>query len=256
MRDAVNKDMNLMLFDVDGTLTEPRLPMGPDIASKLDELRALDNCHVGIVGGSNLIKQEEQLGEECYKDFNWFFSENGLVAFKDGKEFHRRSIVDEFSEDFISSLLDYILLLISRTNIPKKRGTFVEFRTGMINISPIGRSCSYEERLEFFEFDKANGIREEMINELNEFYDDALDFSIGGQISIDIYPKGWDKTYCLRHLKDSGYKDIYFFGDKTEPNGNDHALFINDAVEGTSVSGPLETADYIYDMINNFKAML
>jgi hypothetical protein len=27
--------------------------------------------------------------------------------------------------------------------------------------------------------------------------------------------KGWDKTYCLQHLKD--FKEIHFFGDKTEP---------------------------------------
>ena len=30
--------------------------------------------------------------------------------------------------------------------IPVKRGTFIEFRTGMLNISPIGRNCSPKER--------------------------------------------------------------------------------------------------------------
>lgn len=34
------------------------------------------------------------------------------------------------------------------------RGTFIEFRTGMINICPIGRNCSHQERLEFYEYDK------------------------------------------------------------------------------------------------------
>ncbi len=34
------------------------------------------------------------------------------------------------------------------------RGTFIEFRNGMLNVSPIGRSCSQEERIEFFELDK------------------------------------------------------------------------------------------------------
>ena len=41
-----------------------------------------------------------------------------------------------------------------------------------------------------------------------------LSFSIGGQISIDVFPKGWDKTYCLQFVKDS-YDRILFFGDKT-----------------------------------------
>ena len=34
------------------------------------------------------------------------------------------------------------------------RGTFVEFRSGLINISPIGRNCSREERNEFEKYDK------------------------------------------------------------------------------------------------------
>lgn len=41
--------------------------------------------------------------------------------------------------------------------------------------------------------------------------------SAGGQISIDIFPKGWDKRYCLGHVEKDGYDTIYFFGDKTMP---------------------------------------
>ena len=31
---------------------------------------------------------------------------------------------------------------LSTLDIPVKRGTFVEFRNGMINVCPIGRNCS------------------------------------------------------------------------------------------------------------------
>lgn len=34
------------------------------------------------------------------------------------------------------------------------RGTFIEFRSGMLNVSPIGRNCSQEERDEFERYDK------------------------------------------------------------------------------------------------------
>lgn len=37
-----------------------------------------------------------------------------------------------------------------------QRGTFIEFRNGMLNVSPIGRSCTLEERIEFSELDKVN----------------------------------------------------------------------------------------------------
>lgn len=48
-----------------------------------------------------------------------------------------------------------------------------------------------------------------------QFSDYNLKFSIGGQISFDVFPVGWDKTYCLKHVQDVGYKEIHFFGDKT-----------------------------------------
>jgi len=56
----------------------------------------------------------------------------------------------------------------------------------MLNISPIGRNCSYAEREEFEKYDKVHKIRENMVARLREeFADYKLQFSIGGQISFD-----------------------------------------------------------------------
>ena len=52
-----------------------------------------------------------------------------------------------------------MLHYIADLDIPIKRGTFVEFRNGMLNVSPIGRNCSQEERDEFERFDKGAGVR-------------------------------------------------------------------------------------------------
>lgn len=40
-----------------------------------------------------------------------------------------------------------------------------------------------------------------------------LKFFVGGQISVDVFPRGWDKTFCLKYLTD--FDTIHFFGDKT-----------------------------------------
>lgn len=56
--------------------------------------------------------------------------------------------------------------------------------------------------------------RQTMVSALKEeFADLDLTYSIGGQISFDVFPKGWDKTYCLQFVE--GYDEIHFFGDKT-----------------------------------------
>ena len=68
----------------------------------------------------------------------------------------------------------------------------------MLNISPIGRNCSREERDEFEQYDKTAKIRQTFVETLRKEFEDAeLTFSIGGQISFDVFPKGWDKSYCL-----------------------------------------------------------
>lgn len=88
----------------------------------------------------------------------------------------------------------------------------------MINVCPVGRNCSQKERDAFGEYDKVHHVREKMVEVLKkEFSDYGFVYLIGGQISFDVVPQGWDKTYCLQFL--DGYDEIHFFGDKTAPVG-------------------------------------
>jgi phosphomannomutase len=132
----------------------------------------------------------------------------------------------------------------------------------MLNISPIGRNCSREERNEYEIFDLKHGIREKMVSAMRkEFADFNLTFSIGGQISFDVFPNGWDKTYCLKFLSrceeiiiirsgcffttllnfysyffilllypifSEDFDEIHFFGDKTFEGGNDYEIFTHE----------------------------
>lgn len=69
------------------------------------------------------------------------------------------------------------------------RGTFLEYRNGMMNICPIGRNCSQAERDEFEAYDAVHGIRKAMVTALQtRFADFGLKYSIGGQISFDVFP--------------------------------------------------------------------
>ena len=61
------------------------------------------------------------------------------------------------------------------------------------------------------------------------------------QISFDVFPIGWDKTYCLRHLQAYNFKTIHFFGDKTYEGGNDFEIFTSPATVGHAVTQPADT---------------
>jgi phosphomannomutase len=63
----------------------------------------------------------------------------------------------------------------------------------------------------------------------------------GGQISFDVFPTGWDKTYCLQHIENENFKEIHFFGDKTFKGGNDYEIYTDSRVIGHAVSSPDDT---------------
>lgn len=223
----------LVLFDVDGTLTVPRKEAEPEMLEVIKKLR--DNYTVGVVGGSDLAKQKEQLGNNILSNFDYVFSENGLLAFHEGKEFHRQNLVKFIGNERLMKFIKKALHLIADLDIPVQRGTFIELRAGMLNISPIGRNCNQEERDEFEKYDDEHKVRAKLIADLKAAFPD-LDFtySIGGQISFDVFPKGWDKTYCLQFVQEQ-FKEIHFFGDKTYEGGNDYEIFTSDLTIGHSV---------------------
>lgn len=104
------------------------------------------------VGGSNLVKQQEQLGSstiDVTTMFDFCFSENGLTAFRLGESLASNNFIQWLGEDKYQALVDFVLKYIANTKLPRKRGTFVEFRNGMVNISPVGRAASVDERDEF-----------------------------------------------------------------------------------------------------------
>ena len=240
----------LVLFDVDGTLTKSRLRIENPMIETIKKLSKLENIDLGIVGGSNLEKQKEQLLEENFLYFKYLFSENGLVAFRNGELFNKTTIIDKLGEENIKRVINVSLQYMSTLDIPVKRGTFVEFRNGMINLCPVGRSCSLEERAQFYEFDKKHNIRENMVKYLdNELADLDMKFSIGGQISIDAFPKGWDKTYCLQFVEND-YDKIYFFGDKIYPGGNDYEIGLDPRTFEFKVNEPADTIRILNETFN------
>ncbi|NXS15712.1 PMM1 Phosphomannomutase, partial [Mystacornis crossleyi] len=164
----------LCLFDVDGTLTPARQKIEPEVDAFLRELR--ERVHIGVVGGSDYAKIAEQLGEGDEGETRRTRSRGGHLCPKSNAKAALAvagpAILLEscFSSPCPSNLV----------SLPTHRGTFIEFRNGMLNISPIGRSCTPEERIEFSELDKKERIREKFVAALQrEFAGKGLRFSRG-----------------------------------------------------------------------------
>ena len=88
----------LLLFDVDGTLTKPRLLIDQTMMDHLRTWKDSKKVDLGIVGGSDIGKQREQLEDSIDLFFEYVFSENGMVAFQHNELIHEMSIVRHFGE--------------------------------------------------------------------------------------------------------------------------------------------------------------
>ena len=97
----------LLLFDVDGTLTAPRL----EITEKMEKFfreEVMPRATVGLVGGSDLTKIAEQMkGADVVSRFDYFFSENGLVAYKGGELLAKQSILNKFGEKNLQRMINF-----------------------------------------------------------------------------------------------------------------------------------------------------
>ncbi|KAI1145137.1 eukaryotic phosphomannomutase [Nemania diffusa] len=239
----------ICLFDLDGTLCPEKQRVSPEMHSLLALLRL--KCTIAYVSGGSLAKQQRQAGSPSVPVtslFDFCFAENGVTAFRLGVPLSGSSFIETIGEANYKNFVNWVLRYIADLDIPIKRGTFVELRNGNVNISPIGQGATHAEMEDFEKYDKVHGIRKAMIEDVNlQFSDLNLTCAIGGQTCFDVFPVGWNKTYCLRHLEAekerSGvvYNNIHFFGDKIYRGGNDHELYNDERTIGHEVDGPKDT---------------
>ena len=123
------------------------------------------------MGGSDLVKQQEQLGSattDVTSLFDFCFAENGLTAYKLGVQLPSNSFIKYIGEEQYKELVRFVLHYVADLDIPVKRGTFIEFRNGMINVSPIGRNASTAERNAYEKYDIEHGVRKAFVEKLRE----------------------------------------------------------------------------------------
>ena len=118
MTDEPENPRIIALFDVDGTLTIPRGEITTDMMTFMKDLSK--KITVGIVGGSDLPKQEEQLGGGIVNIFPYNFSQNGLVAYKNGELLEIQTISKYLGEDNVKKIVNWVLDYLSKVDIPVK----------------------------------------------------------------------------------------------------------------------------------------
>jgi len=238
---------NIYLFDVDGTLTDPRQPMAEAFAGVFWEL--VRSHPVYLVSGSDLEKIKEQVPAYILDRCRGIFSSSA-------NQFDvAERLIYKNQFEVPQELLEYLEEKVEKSDYRSKTGNHIEHRPGMINFSIVGRNATQEQRKEYYEWDKRSQERK-MLSVLLMANFPEIDVKVGGEISIDIYPVGLDKRQSVNYLREVfPDKRICFFGDKTGEDGNDYSVVIsltdNDNVH--SVANYHQTADIILSYLRGKK---
>lgn len=228
----------IIIFDVDGTIVDSGKLMTEDIGDFLTDLKMKLKCELSIVGGGTYEKIKFQLSKYFYL-FDYVFPECGssgyyqdeLIYQKEFLDYANRITLNNIIKEFLSQILKYDIMHV---------GHLIDKRSGLYYLSPTGMQANDKERNDFIEKDNQYNIREELITKLKAVdVNDEFDIVLGGYTGLAVLPKGWDKSQILNTIGEK--KDILFFGDRTDPNGNDYPLFINPKVKGYSVTSYIDT---------------
>lgn len=247
---------------MDGTLTPPRKSIGSKIIEALSGLQKI--ADIGIVSGSPYDYIAHQM-EIAWKvsdglDANQIIIMpcNGTQLFRYSQEsqaFTKRESTDMISfmgtekyRIMISILTDLQNQVIDSFSKMPVSGNFISFRESMVNWCMIGRDATNVMRQDFVKMDTEVRLKlqHKFQEELRSAGIDNVSSALGGSTSIDIYPNGWDKTYCLKHVDVTG--NVYFVGDKCQPGGNDFELFRSRKTVSYETDGP-ETTIHIIEEI-------
>jgi len=233
--------MKLVLFDIDGTLTLSGQQIKPEMDEILSQLYQRPNTILGLVGGSNIERIKMQM-KNSMKYFKYVFAECGSVVCVDDKLVCEKNILDYVDRTSLNVIIKQALRLISDMPIMHS-GCQIDFRKSMIYISPPGMQAVEYERNIFIELDKTLNLRKNFLETLKKFDENNLfEMTLGGAVGVAVYPVGWNKNQVVDYLINSGIQyQIYYFGDKTEPNGNDYPIYINPLINGFSVENYEDT---------------
>ena len=208
----------LFMFDVDGTLTPSRQRMTEEFAKFFDKWSSENKYY--LVTGSDLEKTKEQLPIAYIDRTEAIFTCCGNEMWRNDEQIYH----NDFKPP--QNLLTYLGEQLRMTDYPVKAGNHIEDRGTLLNFSIVGRDCSLVQRKDYYEYDKLVGERKNISKYIKESWSN-LDAVIGGQISIDIYPKGNDKSQILDIIEQERLvqpDEYIFIGDGIDNKGNDYPL--------------------------------
>ncbi len=239
-------EKKVLIFDLDGTLTESKSDMDGETASLI--CRLLGEKIAAVMGGGDYPQFQRQfLGkldcpEERLKNLFVLPTSGGRMYRREEGEW-RLAYEESFTEeekDMILNAFESAFKEIGCAPPEKTYGPAIEDRGSQITFSAAGQKAPLSVKEEWNR--KNNAIRSRLKNYLEKRLP-GFEVRMGGLTSIDVTKKGIDKAYGVERIAElTGIPvgKMVYIGDALYEGGNDSAVF-KTGIETIKVSGPEET---------------
>lgn len=214
----------LVIFDLDGTLAESKLPVDAEMAALL--ARLLEVVKVAVISGGAWPQFEKQVLSHLHHDER--MKELSILP-TCGTQFFRydgawkKLYSEDFGIDEKETIISGLNKAIDQSGFraTKYWGELIEDRGSQITFSALGQEAPLAEKKKW----DPDFAKRKKIKEILEPLIPAFSIQLGGATSIDVTRPGIDKAYGVKKLHEIlgiAIRDMVFVGDAIFPGGNDY----------------------------------
>ncbi len=241
---------NLIVFDLDGTLAPSKSAVDDETAGLLGRLLAV--VKVAIISGGDYPQFKEQVLGHLSADTNLanlsILPTDGTKFFSYDTDWHER-YSEDLSDEQKQKIVSALQLAVEQSGFEPQQhwGERIEDRGTQITYSALGQQAPLEAKQTW---DPDFAKRKKIAALLEETLPDFA-VNLGGTTSIDITPRGIDKAYGIRKLRDIlnvTIDQMLFIGDAIFPGGNDYPA-LQAGVDSIRVRDPEDTKHVVEAII-------
>ena len=210
--------IKLIAFDLDGTLTQHKMPLEAENKAVLDRLRL--SYRLLIIGAGRCTRIHRQLLGYPIDIIGNYGMQYGRADAQGGLTL----LYDRQLPCDADSVTSRIEALRRRFGFTEYKGKSTELHpSGCVTFPILGTEATLSEKLAF---DPDRSKRSAIYREVCEVFSEYQVF-IGGTSSFDMAPNPYNKAYALgRYLEENGLRreDVLYLGDDGGVGGNDESV--------------------------------
>jgi len=244
---------DLIVFDLDGTLTPSKAPMRRDMARVL--ARLLARKKVAVIGGGSYEQFRKQFAghlsvpKPLLSDLFLFpTTSTSFYRYQNGWKKIYRKVLSASEKKKVMGAFNNAFKKAGYEHPKRHWGPIIEDRGSQITFSALGQKAPIPAK-EWW--NKKGDVRPKLMKIMQKQLP-GFEVRRGGLTSIDVTHKGIDKAYGIRQINKVLHipiANMLFVGDALYPGGNDYAAK-RTGVKCIAVNGPEDTKKVIKKILN------